>query len=208
MLAASARVLIVINKIMFTLPSAPGAPLTRNQVLFSWALSEAYSPRWREETMAAVGPSLKAKIARGETRDFALAEQDELIAAFSTRRGYFVDPYINQAKSFKIIPLRYDVLERVPVLPTFSLREKPMSLAEYMNGESHDDWMKDPRHAAMRCLNQPGNLPDIGYPVVAYEESLGVPVLIDGYVRCITLLWRQRRGETLPLINMIYCMRS
>ncbi len=191
---------------MFYKPPNMSDTPTREEVLFSWALGEAYSPRWRQTVLAAVPDALKQKLERSETVDFTPGEKAALVNELSARRPWFISEYIDKASHFRITHIPSRFLGKIPVLPTFSWEKEPMSLSHYLKLESKEEW-QDSRQDAKRLLANPPSPPYAGLPIVAHSEELGCDILIDGYARCIVALWKMEEGVTFPPIPIIYCER-
>jgi hypothetical protein len=180
--------------------------LSREEVLFNWSLAEAYSPRWREEYIKKLAPELWNKILRQDFTAFSLDDQDALISLLYERRTYLVDTYIHEASRFKLIDIAAEMLELLPVMPSFSYKDDPVPLGHYIDWDRSPEWKDDPRnHAAEQLKNL---LPHKGfnfYPIIAYSFQTRCDVLIEGYVRCTTSLWRKRAGETIAPLRIVYC---
>ncbi len=192
---------------MFYKPAHLPDILTREEVLFSWALGEAYSPRWQQDVMNAVSDRLKTKLARGETVRFTAKEQAELITDLSTRRPWFISEYIDKSNHFRVMHFPSKLLGGIAVLPTFGWEKNPVSLSRYLKMESKEEWLQDPRQAAKKLMANPPASPYSGLPIVAYSDELKCDMLIDGYSRLITAIWRMEKGEHFPPVAMIYCER-
>ena len=193
---------------MFNKPTfLPDTP-TREQVLFSWALGEAYSPRWRDAVLASVTGNLRGKLERGETADFTTDEKSALIQELSMRRPWFISEYIDKSTRFRITHIPSRFLGNIPVLPTFSWQKEPVSLTQYLAMESKEEWTDDPRQAAKKLMANPPSPPYAGLPIVAYSDELTCDILIDGYARCLNALIKMQQGAVFPPVPIIYCERK
>jgi hypothetical protein len=194
-------------RLMFEMPSAPGASVTRQELLFSWALSESFSPRWREDLHAKMSPALREKNEAGEMRNYSKEEQEQLIDlvfAQESRAGYLPD-YVDPATEFRLIEVPMGMLEWLPILPSFSFKPYPVPLGHYINWDYKAEWQNDPRVVADRFLKDFPVTIYSGYPLIGYCQSIKSDVLFDGYARAISSLRRHRAGETIAPLTMIYC---
>jgi hypothetical protein len=185
-----------------------GATLTRDEVLFSWALAETMSPRWREAMVAGAGERLRRKIDAGEITDYTHEERQALIAALHGRRKYFFDEYIDKAAAFTLLSVPIEMVQFIPVLATFSFKPYPVPLGQFIDWESKPGSVHDPRQVALRNLASPPPVIYPGYPIIGYNRHAKYDMLIEGYVRCISALLRWRAGEKIAPLPMIYCVRN
>ena len=192
---------------MFKKPDTLPDTLTREQVLFSWALGEAYSPRWQKDIFAAIPKNLITKLEKGETEHFTNEEKNLLINELCTRRPWFISEYIDKSNHFRITHIPPKFLGNIPILPTFGWKKEPVSLAQYLKGESLEEWKNDPRQAVKKLMKNLPNPPYAGLPIVAYCDELKCDILIDGYSRCLTALLNMQQGAVFPPIPIIYCER-
>lgn len=177
-----------------------------DEVLFGWALAEAYSPRWQADYAENLPADLLGKIRTQDTPSFNRADKEQLIALLRQRRTYMVETYIDSADSFRLIDVPLEMLELLPVMPSFSYKDDPVPLGHYIDWDRNPEWTHDPRNHAADQLKNP--LPHKGfnfYPIIAYSFQTRCDVLIEGYVRCTTSLWRKRAGETTLPLRMVYC---
>ncbi len=179
--------------------------ISRQKVLFSWALAETLSPRWRTTMTKGMNKTLRQKLATGGP--YSDADQEELIGRLRARRGDYIKYYIEPARSFRLIDLPSASLASLAVSPTIGWRDQPVQLEAFISGKYDPNNARDPRNAAKRLLEAPESIPYTGHPIIAHDPKFGCDVLIEGYTRCISRLLRLQRGETLPPVAVIQCVR-
>lgn len=181
--------------------------LNREEVLFSWALGEAYSPRWQKDIFAVIPANIIAKLEKGETQAFTKEERNALINELCARRPWFISEYIDKSNHFRIMHFPSRLLGGIAVLPTFGWEKEPVSLSRYLKMDTKEEWKDDPRQVIKKYRSNPPAPPYAGLPIVAYCDELACDILIDGYSRCLTALLNMQQGVALPPIPIIYCER-
>lgn len=182
--------------------TANPSTLTQDEVLFSWALAEAYSPRWREVMRKGLNAGMLAKLDQGMT-DFTDKEKQALIEQLKNHRGDKIKGYIAPFTTFRLVKMAVSDLEATAVSPQISGWEKRVTLGQFIDGHYSEATYHDPRNAAKRMLKNPEPILYQGYPIISYSKKLGCPVLIDGYTRCIAAILSYRQGEIAPLVTVI-----
>lgn len=181
-----------------------GQLISREDVLFSWALAEAYSPRWREMMRSALPAALKDKLDKGAA-DFSEEEKQALLGRLDEQRKDKIKGYITPFSIFRLEEVAPLALEALAVSPQVGGWDRIVTLGQFIDGKYSADTSHDPRNAAKRMLASPEKIPYTGYPIVSFSKKLGCPVLIEGYTRCIASVMRHRKGEHLPPLRMIFC---
>lgn len=181
--------------------------MNHRQVLFSWALSEAFSPRWREMTMASATANLRSKLQKNLTENYTESEQDELIAIMKTRvkRTELVERYINNAISFSLVEMPVELLETIPVLPDISYQDTPLQISQFMAGDYNPESKHDPRVLARKFIKQPFDSVYSGHPIISYCSRIKSNILLEGYSRVISAIWSWQEGRNVQPVKMIYC---
>ncbi len=179
--------------------------LTKQDVLLSWALSEALSPRWRDYYGKQLSPPLQAALKKGSMAALSYADREELVAHLRERRPEYINEYIEPATRFSFINLPPDALEKICISPTISWRDKPFTLAQFLTGSYDPNTWHDPRNAAQRMQQSPEKVGYAGYPIFAYDRKVRCDILIEGYTRCICKIYKHRAGERVDGTLAILC---
>ncbi len=181
--------------------------LSKRDVLLSWALAEAVSPRWRHAYENQLSDELARALARRPLPPLSPAHEDELIALLRIRRKAHMDKYIDPAAGFVWIKLPPVVLEKLFVTPSIGFRDYPVKIGDFLKGSYDPETWHDPRNAARRMVETPEDVPFTGYPIFAWDTQIGAEVLIEGYTRCIAKIYRIERGESVDDTDAILCTR-
>lgn len=182
-----------------------GVLITLPEVLYSWALAEAYSPRWKEKMRKGLSEATICKLDAGQITALDDDEKRQLVERLKQHRKHKIKGYVAPYFLFLIGEIYLNELEQLAVAPQISGWEKRVPLGEFINGEYSKDTYHDPRNSAQRMLASPLPIPYAGYPIVSFSKKLNCPVLLEGYTRCIAAIMRQRAGETVPPIKVIFC---
>lgn len=176
----------------------------KEQLLLAWALSEALSPRWAAFYDERLNAFLKVELKAGDWNNLSPKACEELVALLYERRKPYIEKYIDPATRIRLIKLPVDILERVCVSPTIGWRDYPVTLGEFLNGQYSPDTESDPRNYARKLLHSTQSIGFESYPIFAYDPKLNAEILIEGYARCISLLYRKRAGEP---VDDVYAWR-
>lgn len=189
---------------VYDIDPAAGSRLDKQQVLFSWALSECFSPRWSALMAEGLSEELRRRIAQGQSSGYPEAQCRELITRLESRRAEMLSQLLDRAAGFRLIHVPAELLEMLPVLPECGWKEYPVLLGQYVNGPHKPDSPHDPRAWAKRYRQSPPPANFTGYPLLAYSPKLKCHTLVDGYSRCIGAILRLREGKPASDMRMIY----
>jgi hypothetical protein len=176
-------------------------PITRRDVLLSWALAEALSTRWTERYEG----TLQAGFA-SDPASLSAVEQALLLQSIQSYRSHLISAYIDPASRYELEAVPEAQIANLLLMPKMMPGER-LTLGEYINigGPNYAD--KDPRRVARDILEKPTPSPYFGFPIIAWDKDFEDYVIIEGYARLLYALLRLKRGDKLGNIVVIYCRK-
>ncbi len=178
--------------------------LTRREVLLSWALAEALSPRRAHyyEGVLAAGFATSPEA-------LSIIEQAQLLAVLNKDRGWLIEEYVDPCTRFELGLLRtVDIAETVMMPWMVSSKEaKRATLGKYIEGKYDLGRASDPRNAARNIVANTNPVPYTGFPILAWDKRLECGVIIEGFARLISMLYRLEQGTAPEAVPVIFCRR-
>lgn len=184
--------------------------LTREEVFALWGFSEIFSPRFAEGYMGwGITSEFIAKSKNAAFENLTPAEKSELVRVVSRYRRPIIEGatknYLPPATKFHFMEITTDRLHAIPLMNSF-YRKTPATLGEYIANDPPDNFNQSYRDvigAAEEILKT--NRPYNGFPMIAYDPRLRKDVLIDGYARVISRIFKYDKDKIIEPVRFIKC---